>query len=541
MESEDFDFYKKIDVPPPTLCPDCRQQRRYAWRNERVLYRRDCDLCRKNVVTIYSSNKPYKIYCTLCFWSDKWDGTDYGRDFDFSKNFFEQFYELQLRVPRIALLSKNSVNADYTHHSSDNKNCYLCFGTFDSENILYSTNMWGGIKKDSSDCYHVLGIAERVYELVDSERCYGCQYGVRLRDCTDCLYCFDCRNCSNCFLSSNLRGRQHYFLNKPYSKEDYEKKVKEYKLTSQQTRDGLYKQWLDLVKNGIHRFAVIEKSADVSGNMIINSKNSHFVFDADNVEDVKYATLCTDMKDSMDFYHVGFGCELIYEGHGMTYDYDCRFVHFSYNNARLTYCDDCHNGEDLFGCVGVKQGKFCILNKRYSEDEYRVLRNKIIAHMKKTKEFGEFFPARFSPFGYNETQGNVYMPLSKEEAITRGYRWEDRVPGTFGKETLRLEEIPDDIGEVSDDILKEALVCANCRKNYNILRPELVFYRRESLPIPRLCPDCRYMRRLKLRPPRNLWHRRCMKPGCQNKFETPYAPERPEIVYCETCYNAEIA
>src|SRR3989344_5763793 len=182
MESEDFDFYKKIDVPPPTLCPDCRQQRRYAWRNERVLYRRDCDLCRKNVVTIYSSNKPYKIYCTLCFWSDKWDGTDYGRDFDFSKNFFEQFYELQLRVPRIALLSKNSVNADYTHHSSDNKNCYLCFGTFDSENILYSTNMWGGIKKDSSDCYHVLGVAERVYELVDSERCYGCQYGVRLRD-----------------------------------------------------------------------------------------------------------------------------------------------------------------------------------------------------------------------------------------------------------------------------------------------------------------------------------------------------------------------
>jgi len=31
-----------------------------------------------------------------------------------------------------------------------------------------------------------------------------------------------------------------------------------------------------------------------------------------------------------------------------------------------------------------------------------------------------------------------------------------------------------------------------------------------------------------------------MKDGCTNEFETPYAPDRPEIVYCEECYNKEI-
>jgi len=130
------------------------------------------------------------------------------------------------------------------------------------------------------------------------------------------------------------------------------------------------------------------------------------------------------------------------------------------------------------------------------------------------------------------------------------------VPGTFGKETIKPEQIPDDIKDVGDSILKEALVCVHCRKNYNIVQPELQFYKRENIPIPRLCPGCRYTRRINLRPPRKLWHRQCMcdykvyenstKHGhhpddkCLNEFETAYSSEQPEIVYCEQCYQAEV-
>ncbi|MEK7212136.1 MAG: zinc-ribbon domain containing protein [Patescibacteria group bacterium] len=52
LDSEDLNFYKQVKVPPPTWCPECRARRRYAWRNERVMYRRDCDLCGKSTVTI---------------------------------------------------------------------------------------------------------------------------------------------------------------------------------------------------------------------------------------------------------------------------------------------------------------------------------------------------------------------------------------------------------------------------------------------------------------------------------------------------------
>ena len=27
---------------------------------------------------------------------------------------------------------------------------------------------------------------------------------------------------------------------------------------------------------------------------------------------------------------------------------------------------------------------------------------------------------------------------------------------------------------------------------------------------------------------------------CPNEFETTFAPDRPEIVYCESCYNSEV-
>ena len=122
---EDKAFYKRIDVPEPTLCFDCRQQRRYIWRNERTFYDRKCDLCKKPTVSIYSKNKPFTVYCQDCWWGDKWDPLDYGQDFDFNKPFFEQFKELQQKVPRIALVSKNSTNAQYANHSGDNKNVYM--------------------------------------------------------------------------------------------------------------------------------------------------------------------------------------------------------------------------------------------------------------------------------------------------------------------------------------------------------------------------------------------------------------------------------
>jgi Zn ribbon nucleic-acid-binding protein len=59
------------------LCPDCRQQRRLAWRNERKLYKRKCDATGKNIVSVYSPDKDYIVYDKNYYISDKFDALDF--------------------------------------------------------------------------------------------------------------------------------------------------------------------------------------------------------------------------------------------------------------------------------------------------------------------------------------------------------------------------------------------------------------------------------------------------------------------------------
>ncbi len=549
---EDFLFYEKIQVPPPTWCVECRQRRRYAWRNERNLYRRNCDLCKKSTITIYSPNKPHKVYCNECWWSDKWDPAEFGRDFDFSRSFFEQFKELQLVAPRMALLNKNSTDSEYTNHSANNKNAFMSFCIFDCENILHSNWVLKN-SRDCLDCSYIPEKGERLYECVDSRTSYQSQYCVFLKDCSSCLYCYDCRGCNDCFMSSNLRNKSYVFRNVQYTREEYLEKIKSLKLSSYDSRSTLEKEFEDMLSHrSIHKYAINERIINSQGSLLFDCKNVSCAFEIEKGENAKYIYGAVDIKDSIDIYHAGYNLELGYELQGCTRLSNCQFCHLCYDDMNLMYCDTCQNSQNLFGCVSVKKGEYMILNKKYSKEEYLNLKQKIIEHMKSTGEYGEFFPINIAPVFYNETQASLYMPMQKEEVLSKRWNWEDNTSGTFGKETVKASDIPDTIEEVNDEFLKEILSCVSCNKNYNISRNELIFYKKEGIPIPRNCPGCRYKRRFFLRPTRKLWKRICMcnknhehhLSGQVNKyeveFETPYAPDRPEIVYCEKCYQQEV-
>ena len=67
----------KYLIPTPTFCPDCRQQRRLTWRNERKLYKRKCDASGKEIISIYSPDKNYKVYNQDFWWSDSWKALSY--------------------------------------------------------------------------------------------------------------------------------------------------------------------------------------------------------------------------------------------------------------------------------------------------------------------------------------------------------------------------------------------------------------------------------------------------------------------------------
>ncbi len=139
-----------------------------------------------------------------------------------------------------------------------------------------------------------------------------------------------------------------------------------------------------------------------------------------------------------------------------------------------------------------------------------------------------------------------YFPLNKEEALKQGYKWKDKEERNYVID-IKNEDIPNDIKDVKEDILGKVIECEHkgecneqCTEAFKIISDELTFYKRMNLPLPHLCPNCRHYQRLKQRNPLKLWHRKCMHEGCNNEFETSYAPERPEIIYCEQCYNREV-
>lgn len=543
IEDCDVAFYKKIDVPPPTLCPDCRQQRRLAFRNESTLYSRTCDSCAKKIISLYSADSSYTVYCSDCWWSDRWDAHTYGRDVDFSRPFFEQWQELHIQVPRIALNASHNENSDYVNQSGYNKNCYLLFAGEYNKDVLYGTQV---IK--SKNCVDVLNCieSEYCYEAVDVEKCYKTFFSRNCKNCTDALFLFDCRSCSDCLFCVNLRNKNYYIFNKPYSKEEYLKKKEK---IIRQLRAGdvapLHAQFQEIYAQAIHRPAEIANCESSVGDYLFNSKNCTTCFDVTKAENCAFVFSGFNITDLHDACHTT-DAELAYESTSVGYgSYNTHFTINCWGTVDSYYVDVVHSSHDLFGCVGMNKAQFCILNKEYTEDEYRVLLPRVIAHMQNTGEWGEFFPMHYSQFAYNETVAHEYFPLSEQDVKACGLRW----IAEPAYEQKKNESLSCSIDDAQDDICNMTLVCETTGKSYKVTKQELAFYRSMGLPIPRRCPRARHAERFHARNPRQLWHRQCMctQPShdhhgrCAQEFETCYSPDRKELIYCETCYQKEIS
>ncbi|OGZ80749.1 MAG: hypothetical protein A2360_02490, partial [Candidatus Staskawiczbacteria bacterium RIFOXYB1_FULL_32_11] len=233
IEPDDFAFYEKIKVPPPTFCPECRKQRRLSWRNDFNLCTSNCKLCGKSVVTLFSPESKMTVYCNKCWWSDKWNPRDYGVDYDSTKPFFVQIKELIQRVPILGLVNDDgigSVNSEYTHDFAFSKNCYMVFSAWKIENVLYTSYIIAG--KDIVDCTNILDFCDLIYEGLQLELCSRVKWSQNCTSCLDSAFLFDCKDCSNCFMCGGLRHKKYCFRNEQYTKEEYEKIVDSYKIST---------------------------------------------------------------------------------------------------------------------------------------------------------------------------------------------------------------------------------------------------------------------------------------------------------------------
>lgn len=549
IEEDDIAFCKKIQVPPPTFCPECRMIRRMVWRNQRSLYKRECGLCNKTLVSMYPDDG-VKIFCDTCFNGDDWNQFEFAQDLDWSKTFLEQLYNLFRKQPRVFQYRIGTVvNSDYGNSVVNSKNVYLGYSVLDSEDVSYSENI--DKSKNSMDCLSVQKL-DQCYWNINSQGNYNSHFIIDSENCIDSFFLFDCVNCQHCCLSSNIRNQQYVFKNEKLSKEEYTEKVKSLHLETNSGFLDAQSQFNEVFKNSIHRFANILSSQNVTGDIISNSKNVFKSFDVKDSEEIKYSYRIIKSKDVRDCCWTLSG-ELEYETNsGTNGSYNQIACMLCFSSTDMKYSLFCKNSSNCFGCVGLKNAHYCILNKQYSKEEYLILIEKIKEHMKvmpyidsndRVYLFGEFFPYEFSPFGYNETSAHDFFPIKQSDALSNGFNWKDRDKREHG---ITMTEVPDSILDVTDDILKEVFGCPNegnqdfqCTTAFRITESEFRFYQQKKLPLPRYCPNCRHYQRLLYRNPMRLYRRECMN-GCGNTFETSYAPDDYLKVYCESCYQKAV-
>jgi len=497
---------------------------------------------------------------------------EYGQEYDFSRPFFEQFDALENKVPHIAAFMTRSTNSPYSNQSYDNKNVYLSFALKDCEDSAYVTRA-----KSLKNCFDTTYThwSDLSYECLDTQKAYRSRFLENTEGCVESAFLSNCRNCSNCIGGVNLRSASYMFFGEQLLKEAYEKRIAALDLGSYKTHKEFLKKFDALKQRSIFKSVQLTNCTDCTGDHLLNAKGCRNVFDGFDLENVRNSSWVFHDKDISDVYGLGES-EFIYESIGIEEVSTISYCVVTGNTNHSQYLDLCFSSSHLFGCVGLKKKEHCILNKQYDKESFDKLRKEIIEQMdavlytdKKGRayRYGEFFPIDLAPFAYNETVAQEFYPLTKETAEAEGYRWREPETKSYGV-TLQPDDLLDRIADVDDSILGEVIGCAHagtcghqCATAFKLVPQELQFYKQMNIPLPRLCSNCRHYERIARRNPLRLYDRTCQCAGaqsdsgvykntaphahhgtghCPNEFETTYAPDKKEIVYCEQCYNSEV-
>lgn len=526
---------KKYQIPPPTHCPACRQQRRLAVVNQMHLYKRKCDLTGAGIISNFHPDDPYKIYEQRVWFSDQWSALDYGREFDFSRGFFEQLKELNDAVPKYNLQTgyQFDENSAYTNCAGKNKNCYLIFDSDENWDCLYSYSI--NHCKNCMDCYRARN-CELCFECIDSTYCYDSYFLQDCDNCTESMFLKNCIGCKNCLMCSNLKNKQYYIENKQADKEQFEaiKQALRFRPAVESAKnkfDQLAAQYPQKYMHGVY-------NENVFGDYLDHCKNAVYCFDSSHLWDCKYIYQgFMPLKNCMDIQECGES-EKLYECAFSGYQnyHNCFSISTLSDCGELLYCISCPHCKNCFGSAGLQRKEYCVLNKQYSKEEYEKLVPRIIEHMKINNEWGEFFPLNLSVFPYNLTLAQNYFPLTKEEALAKGCQWRDPDKKEYQPATYVP---PDNVNQVEDSVTGEILACRETGKNYRIATRELELLKQINMPLPDKCFETRHEARLKKRNKRRLHNRKC--DNCRADILTTYGPDRKEKVFCGQCYLVSLS
>ncbi|MBI2021146.1 hypothetical protein HYS99_01375 [Candidatus Giovannonibacteria bacterium] len=533
IEPEDFKFYESLNIPPADECPSCRWKHLLAFWTFGKFRKAKSDLTGKEIFTILPESVPFPLYSREEWVSDAWDPMKYGRDYDFSRSFFEQFKELQSAVPHPHQTGVRNINCQWSDDAWDSKNCYLCRSLLNCEDLSYAYRAFGCRNSiDLTYCFDT----EFSYDCTHCMKCYKVRHSFDARNSIDSMFLYDCRNVQNCFMCWNLRNKQYHILNQPYSREDYFKKIKSFNTNSYQGVQKLKDEFKNIVaREAVHRANFNTKTVNSVGNFMTECRNCFSCYFLDKSEDCRYIFRGINSKDTID--SVGCLVEKSALSSAGVHLYETVATLWTSGSRYSAYLDACEECEYCFGCVGLRKKQFCIFNRQYSKEEYNAKIVEIKNAMRKNGEWGKFFPYALAYSSYNLSLAHIYFPETKEGIKKLSGRWDEEEVVT--SEEMSGDDLPDKIEDVEDNVSKQAAICSKTGRRFNIAPHELVFYKEFRIPLPHYHPDWRTLERFKpltvLRPSEGV----CI--FCSKNTVHFYPPEFGyKKIACESCYLKEV-
>ena len=100
-----------------------------------------------------------------------------------------------------------------------------------------------------------------------------------------------------------------------------------------------------------------------------NNKNCYYTMGCYDAEDVWYSNLAFKSRQVMDSRSVN-NSEFVYSSLFSDHLYKTSFVYFSSNVSDSIFLFDCKNCTNCFGCVNLRNKKYCVFNEQYSKEDY---------------------------------------------------------------------------------------------------------------------------------------------------------------------------
>ncbi len=534
ISDQEISLRKKLGIEGlPEVAPQIRFRNLGAFWQHWNLHKRKCDFSGKPIISVFSEHCPYPVWH-----KDEWikNANPPGADFDENQKVFSQMWKFFQKSAIPHNTGTGNENCEYTDDWWHSKNCYLSHSGLNCENLKYCYRVVQ--LRDSQFCAFCFE-SELCADLINSEKCFESFYLLNCKNIQNSAFLYDCRNCSNCLFCFNLRNKEYCFGNQQLTKEEFERKKSEWDFGFQEIYKKAKEHFSEMMVNlAWHRSLHIDKSENSTGNFLESDKNCLNCFHISNSEDCQNCARNHEIKDNLDCVS-NLKSELCFNS-TLAQD-NCYEIFYSYNviqSKYLEYCAFCFQCENCFGCCGLAGKKYHIFNKPYSEAEYFALKEKIIAHMKSTEEYGQFFPGYFAANPYEESWASFHFPLSREEQKERRFRLQENEEGK-NENYASVSEIPDSSHDVSLDITQKVFWDEKAKKPFQIQKADIEFTQKLNIPLPNEFYISRIQDNFRwLFFDGSLRKTTCGK--CNTEIETNWPGKYDERILCEKCYLGTI-